>query len=240
MKETGILFTPENIRLVRNKLKWQTRRVCAAHGEGLHYGKKLNEWDLSSPPFQVEEDHLPLWRWQGKSPAQIGYWVQEIQSEVDDNVTLPIRNPYGVPCDLLYIKEGVIVRGSNKTLVGYYMNGARPLPPYDKRLTAMFMAKRYARTWLELTDVRVERLQDISEEDAIAEGIKEKHVIVGSNCNGGIHHEESAMRYFYAGGEDEGYESASEAYRHLWDSINGNAHPWESNPFVWRLSFRLI
>ena len=117
----------------------------------------------------------------------------------------------------MYIKEGVIVHADGRTLAGYYMDGARITNLGEKRLTAMFMAKRYARTWLELIDVRVERLQDISEEDAIAEGIGDWTSIGGWNT-----------------------ETAKQAYAKLWDSINKKKHPWSQNSFVWAISFRRI
>ena len=152
----------------------------------------------------------------------------------------PIGCPYGQLGDRLYVKEGVIIHADGETLAGYYMDGVRVTNLGEKRLTAMFMAKRHARTWLDLIDVRVERLQDISEDDAIAEGIIGENVIVGANCNGGIHHEEMAMRYFFDGGYDEGYESAVEAYEHLWDSINKKTHPWKNNDRVWVLTFKKL
>jgi hypothetical protein len=223
MKETGILFTPENIRAIRDGRKTQTRRVCDAYGEHLHFGKKLNEWDLSSGPYQLEEEHFPVWHWRGNTPAVIGQWAQDLQTDVDDNCTLPIRNPYGQSGDRLYVKEGIIVDSRTGELEGYYLDGCRPTTrPYLKRLTAMFMAKKYARTWLELTDVRVERLQDISEDDSKAEGAE----WIGPEI---MYPDEPLAEYPYRRG-----------YQKLWDSINKVKHPWSSNPFVWVLEFRVI
>lgn len=121
-----------------------------------------------------------------------------------------IKNPYGVPGDLLYIKEGVIIHGSIPQLVGYYMDGCRVTESWETRRTAMFMPKWAARTWLKLTDVRVERVQEISEADCIAEGCP-KEYLLGVNW-----------------------------YRDLWGKINGRKHPWESNPWVWCLSFQIL
>jgi hypothetical protein len=86
----------------------------------------------------------------------------------------------------------------------------------------MFMAKKYARTWLELTDVRVERLQDISEDDSKAEGAE----WIGPEI---MYPDEPLAEYPYRRG-----------YQKLWDSINKVKHPWSSNPFVWVLEFRVI
>ncbi len=86
---------------------------------------------------------------------------------------------------------------------------------------AIHMPRWASRLTLELTDVRVERLQDISEQDAIAEG---------------------ADRLVM---DDDGkfYESANGTHRcgyaGLWDHINGDGS-WDENPFVWCISFRTI
>ena len=94
----------------------------------------------------------------------------------------------------------------------------------------MFMAKRYARTWLELTDVSVERLHDISDEDAKAEGIYERGVVGDDPACSRWTWKKDGWRY----------DSPREAYKELWNSINKKKHPWEQNPFVWVLEFRKI
>ena len=184
MKETGILFTPDNHRGILNKTKWKTRRV------------------IKPQPMTG-----PIWGDVEESEDYPYEWFQWFNGgEKSPTFTCP----YGIPGNKLYVKEGVIVHADGRTLAGYYMDGARITNLGEKRLTAMFMAKRYARTWLEITDVRVERVQDISEEDCIAEGCP-KEYLLGVNW-----------------------------YKNLWDEINGKTHPWASNPFVWCLSFKLV
>ena len=191
MKETGILFTPENIRLIREKRKWQTRRVM--------------------PPL--------------KHPSWTGYMMSndkthaiECGPDYPDDHNDEIKNTYGVPGDLLYIKEGVIIHGSIPQLVGYYMDGCRVTESWETRRTAMFMPKWAARTWLKLTDVRVERLQDISEEDALAEGIDDAWLVKN--------HVVPPRRSAYG--------------LVMWDSINLKKHPWSSNPWTWVLEFQIL
>ena len=205
MKETGILFTPENIRLIRDNRKVQTRRVITPQPktEGVSgvYGDLYN--------------HGPEW----------AFWLP------DNRMTEPRtwRCPQGSVGDRMYIKEGVIVHADGRTLAGYYMDGARVTDLGEKRLTAMFMAKRYARTWLEITDVRVERVQDISEDDAKAEGVEQRSASTWRN-------------YF----EDCYLSSAQQSYSSLWQAINGKNKPgkewdaWDLNPFVWAITFRKI
>ena len=101
---------------------------------------------------------------------------------------------------------------------------------------SIHMPRWASRITLEIVSVRVERLQDISEEDAIAEGVYCENVIVSSYYG---HHEVGEYLYFFHGGPDEGFESAVDAYAALWDSINGEGS-WEKNPWVWVIEFRRI
>ncbi len=103
----------------------------------------------------------------------------------------------------------------------------------------MHMPKWASRITLLVEDVKVERLQDISEEDAEAEGIVMENVIVGATCAGGTHREINGDRYFFDGGDDEGYEWAADAYAVLWDHINGEG-AWASNPWIVAYTFRVV
>ena len=77
------------------------------------------------------------------------------------------------------------------------------------------MPRWASRITLEITDVRVERLQEISDEDVLHEGFKMDNT--------------SIFRLGYKG-----------AFEALWDSINAKKHPWESNPWVWVISFKRL
>jgi len=83
-----------------------------------------------------------------------------------------------------------------------------PLPRWRSPL---FMPERAARIFLELTAVRVQRLQDISETDAINEGVKQTDL----------------------------YEP-TELFAFLWDSINGPPNDWNSNPAVVAYTFKVV
>ena len=88
------------------------------------------------------------------------------------------------------------------------------------------MPRWACRLTLRVDSVRVERLNDISEEDAIAEGMV---YFDGRNYEAGGWH---------SGKTDHGYfPTAVDAYSDLWDRINGNRHPWASNPWVWVVTF---
>ena len=83
---------------------------------------------------------------------------------------------------------------------------------------AIHMPRWASRIALELTGVRVERVQDISIADAMAEGVVE--------CNESLRGLEPCMEWRYA-------------YEDLWNSINGPG-AWDSNPWVWVVGFRRI
>ncbi len=103
-------------------------------------------------------------------------------------------------------------------------------PAWHKRL-ARFMPRKLSRLTLEIVSVRVERLQDISEEDAIVEGIERGKDFFG--C---------PMWRDYGSPEDEKSWCADDpvtSYRTLWGHING-ACSWDANPWVWVVEFRKV
>ena len=102
---------------------------------------------------------------------------------------------------------------------------------------SIFMPRWASRITLEITDIKVEQLQDITEEDAIAEGI---HLCAGIDEEGYTH------GYHWGPVSDTEllFNSATSAYRKLWDSINGRGRKpgraWENDPWVWVISFKVV
>jgi hypothetical protein len=96
---------------------------------------------------------------------------------------------------------------------------------------SIFMPRAASRITLEVTGVRVERLNSISEEDAIDEGIRSftKDGSLYKHCWGDMGMPWRDMPY-----------TAKEAYQILWDKINAKKCPWDSNPWVWCVSFRRV
>lgn len=136
--------------------------------------------------------------------------------------------PYGLPGDRLWVKEALRCfewMDGGETSVEYV---ASPGVMHDdaewvwKRdtLPGMFMPRRLSRLTLEITDVRVERLQDISADDCRAEG----HPVDFARSSDAEVHDDAARDW----------------YRDLWDSMNGDRAPWHSNPWVWVVSFRRV
>jgi hypothetical protein len=136
------------------------------------------------------------------------------------------RCPYGRPGDRLWVKEAMrferALEDGVETSV-FVADGARTKadawPWKLKTLPGMFMPYGLRRITLEVTGVHIERLNDTSEEDALAEGV------------------EAAP--FCKSGRLAGMEHA-EAFSDLWDRINAKRAPWSSNPWVWVVEFRRV
>lgn len=125
--------------------------------------------------------------------------------------------PYGVPGDRLWVREThypfgetgeVFYRADMKSSFG------DKVVHWDIWKPSIFMRRQYSRITLEITDVRVERLNDITPEDARDEGI-DMSVGLGSDHGDVLQ------------------------YKKIWESING-PKSWDLNPWVWALTFKRI
>jgi hypothetical protein len=147
-----------------------------------------------------------------------------------------IRNncPYGVPGQRLWVREtfGLQVRhyggGTGQHIVyratnpdAIYCKSAEGQEYPVKWKPSIHMPRHSSRILLEVTDVRVERLQDITYEQAAAEGVHR-----------------GPLREWCA--SDEGgacYKYPIPAFRDLWQSVGGN---WDANPWVWVVEFKRV
>jgi hypothetical protein len=125
--------------------------------------------------------------------------------------------PYGQVGDRLWVKETDYLMERNMTTQPVIVYKADQSDPkcITKWKSGRFMFKKYARLCLEITNIRVERLQEISEEDAEKEGDPKQGLIASENDH-------------------------TTWFQGLWDSINGKNHPWSSNPWVWVIEFRRV
>jgi hypothetical protein len=145
--------------------------------------------------------------------------------------------PYGVPGDRLWVRETFCdthLESSRKPWT--YLSDESPEDRYMYPLKwkpSIFMPRAASRITLEITGVRVERLNQISEEDAVAEGcipfMEHSEDCSDEHCAlaGGVHDCDGSMV------------SAKMLYRQLWIDINGPGS-WDKNPWVWVIEFRKL
>lgn len=136
--------------------------------------------------------------------------------------------PYGKIGDRLWVRETFapekMVNGSD-----YAYRASGDIIGCDRWTPSIFMPRRASRITLEITNIRVERLQDISEEDAKKEGVL-FHDGLGVGHSG----------YRFSHDFVSVYATAKRAFQFLWDKINGKKYPMESNPWVWVIEFKRI
>lgn len=140
--------------------------------------------------------------------------------------------PYGQPGDRLWVKEtfAIVPRTAYRRSDGVQQT-LRPNDDHDAAIyragwdrsnggfrwrPSIHMPRWASRITLKITGVRVERVQEISEADAVAEGVEPLLVP-----------------------PDGGSAPYTEGYRKLWEQING-PESWDANPFVWVVAFKRV
>lgn len=212
MKERPILFSAPMVRAINADRKTQTRRIV----------KPQPEWTEPATAWTFHED--------GHSGP--GWYAHN--DDYPEEGSLFYRCPYGQPGDRLWVREtwqhansphGPYEPGCTCFYRADYwddphgMDGEKsPEGKYRTWIPSIHMPRAASRINLEVMHVRVEKLQDISEADAIAEGAPGGHG--------------SIPGYPYAA-------TSHEHYRHIWESINGRGS-WEKNPWVWVVEFKRI
>lgn len=200
MKEIPIIFSTPMVQAILEGRKTQTRRVIK---EGFRPGDKgKNGWILPEP------------------------WNKEIVKFYTDAC------PYGNPGDVLWVRESIYYStehdnfyySADKQGVGneiYHL-----LFNFNKRriIPAGFMPKQACRLFLLVTGIRPERLQGISEEDAIDEGVKDPY-----EYQDPVYYDQPCF---------DDLQINQCAFAGLWDCINAKkGYGWENNPWVWRIEF---
>ena len=200
MIERPILFNGEMVRAILDGRKTQTRRIAKLNASGRVQlkGKNWHIYDqdaiLACPLGQVG-DRL----WVRET------FVQGFEADECGDISSCDENGNAKPIQTWYRADGHINWEDDGELCN------TPWKP------SIHMPRSASRITLEITDVRIERLQSISESDAIAEGCD------NSKSNAAI-----------AAGW---YEKPKAAYRRLWNSIYKN---WDENPWVWVIEFRRV
>ena len=219
MKERPILFSAPMVRAILNGTKTQTRRVV----NGIKQPGETKHPMSHAPNEAYQLDDGQVWRFD----------YLEGVSRYD------VRCPFGQIGDRLWVREAWRTIPSAdrikprdlmnvESLTHYEADAAKPTG-MGKLRPSMFMPRWASRITLEVTGVRVERLQDISEADAVAEGIERAEDFFGCPC-------------WKCYGEDADVVASDDpvgSYQSLWESING-AGSWDANPWVWVVEFKPV
>lgn len=139
-----------------------------------------------------------------------------------------VKCPYGRPGDHLWVRETWIPTTDNKRVADYRAtsDGREYVVPWKP---SIHMPRWASRLTLEVTDIRVERLQDISEADAQAEGLASWPS------------EKEPVTHYGLTVADVWETDPRLTYKRLWDSINAKrGYSWESNPWVWVVEFAVV
>ncbi|ENW5155728.1 hypothetical protein ACFLPY_001774 [Salmonella enterica] len=184
MKEHGMIFNAEMVRAILEGRKTQTRRPF--------------NWKRQPAMEMAERDDGSLWPWAEDCERGGDIWFACPYGEVGDRIwvreTFSAVPDYDEPAGcsaLLYAADG---------------NG-----PYRKWTPSIHMPRWASRLTLEITGIRVERLNSITESDAETEGVT-----------------------------DTGFgDLLVDGYRYLWKSIYGE-ESWAANPWVWMIEFKRV
>lgn len=224
MKECGIIFSAHSVAAILAGSKTQTRRIVRPQPkvapDGMIRFSDRTGWFAAHLPEAAlgcaDNQHLR----RPARPYLIGdrLWVRE---------TFALGTCPGDPDGAVaWINPSVPV---SEAMTYRVKPGSRPgaieLCRSWRKQSPIHMPRWASRLTLEITAVRVERLQDISEADAKAEG-----VVLGELQDATINGKPGKVAIF----------DARKAYAVAWDAINGRRAPWASNPYVWAVTFRRV
>jgi hypothetical protein len=230
MKEIPILFSAPMVLAILDGRKTQTRRVVKG-------GIPEYERGNANPPSRQAKHVAPYFDAYRNQPhtsdnprAASEYWCWWDEYDRQGNGWL--RCPYGKPGDRLWVRETTIVHASiREQLCGYVADGCQRTEAWEKQMPSIHMRRAHSRITLQITEVRVQRLHEISEEDAVTEGVEKfgGFANITPYCN-------------YAAKQPAGahnFSTARASFMSLWSSINGS-ESYAANPLVWAITFKRV
>lgn len=239
MRERPILFSGAMVRAIRQHVKTMTRRVVKLHPD--------NPGPRGVPAYYTSVS-VGLHTYDNDRPPLFGAMFR-----ADAGGDVFVTCPYGAPGDRLWVKETFVLNYGPGMPVAFRadwdddaMRGTAKPPKWKP---SIFIPRAVSRLTLEVTNVRCERLQAISEEDARAEGIVDRNLAPLHLTNGpcshcgrsrGEHSGKVLVCNGLVGGVTFSNATARGGFAYLWNTINGDAAPWVSNPWVWVVEFKLV
>lgn len=212
MSDKGILFSAPMVRALLDGRKTQTRRLCA-------WANNPNSPQLT---YIVSCDEPG---WFGDEEGEVRF-----RTFCAPGDRLWVREEWSTHAAFDGIRAGDVKAGSmvyTRADDLWHNAGDTVGAPYGRRRASMHMPRKLSRLWLSVTDVRVQRLQDCSEADAIGEGVS---VIAPPEKDG--------WRHFGVEGTSVDRPTPVKAYETLWDSLHTKAgERWDDNPWVVAVSF---
>lgn len=218
MKARPLLFSAPMVRALLDGRKSQTRRIVKVDGLDFIGGKGDSPNSPGAYGFEGED----------------GYWWVLSRTPEDGEQSIPC--PYGQPGDLLWVRETCFTDDDRRIAI-YVADGTTYVGHYKKR-PSIHMPRWVSRLTLKITEVRVQRLQEISDNDARAEGIGQTWGDFMGNAPEWAH-ESISSKHGAQGSHLYDNRRSSENFRFLWESLNGPGS-WEANPWVWAISFEVI
>lgn len=220
MKERGMIFNGEMVRAILDGRKTQTRRIM----------KVQPSEDFTPMNMALETDYKARWYTPGVVDKD-GY-LQPASKKVFgvSNENEGYSCPFGAVGDRIWVRETWARYNidQNSHDIAYRATTPADWPEEGRWRPSIHMPRWASRILLEITDVRVERLNAISEEDAEAEGIDMEALYDSQDCYDCIADHNMTGRPTVTG-----------VFKYLWESIYGE-ESWKANPWVWVIEFKRV